>query len=764
VKRFLIHHRFRLLLAAALTVVGAAMLIWSVQEYDRVQAREMERLSLQSKVVEDNLTRQLTAISLSLTAIRSDLPGWLSENKGYQEALHTLERLGAAIPAVRTFLVTDANGIVTLSNRLGLLGFDAFARDYVQAPLKALNLRLLYVSPPFKSSVDNSYLISLTQVLLDGQGRFDGVVSAAVDPPDIDILLNSVRYADDMKVLLAHGDGTVFLSQPQSSGALGGDLSTLTPFGYSRSPEAGVAGQDARVLSSTRGEQLSVMRSIAPSALGMDKPLRVVLMRQRSAVFAGWHRDVRHGALFFVFLSLIGVAGLQLLERRRVQNIVAAKRLKLATEASGVGIWEFDLLSKCYYWDEAMFKLFGLTPKGVSERNDEWQRLLSAQDLKRMRDATRLTINQGQTFDMIFQVTRPDGQVRAMRNRAALYADDLGVPRRLIGATEDVTERRQHEAEQRVAAVAFESADSMLVADADSKILRVNTAFSLLFGYSAQEVIGKNPRLLQSGRHQAADYHDMWMQLRRDHRWRGEIWNQRKTGEKIACSLSITAVCDEEGQVTHYVATHTDITLRRAAEEEVKRLAFYDPLTGLPNRRLLSDRLQQAISQAHRARGQVAMLFVDLDKFKPVNDRYGHAAGDVLLGLVAQRLLACVRESDTVARLGGDEFVLLLPDIRETQDAVLVAGKIHAQLRLPFALPGAVAVCLSSSTGIAIYPVHGNNEAELSRSADVAMYAAKADGRDCFLVYAPEMEGHTGKPVERAAVSTQPLNQRSLPT
>ena len=187
-------------------------------------------------------------------------------------------------------------------------------------------------------------------------------------------------------------------------------------------------------------------------------------------------------------------------------------------------------------------------------------------------------------------------------------------------------------------------------------------------------------------------------------------------------------------------------------------------MTGLPNRRLLSDRLQQAISQARRARGQWALLFIDLDRFKPVNDRYGHAVGDALLGLVAQRLLACVRESDTVVRVGGDEFLVLLPDIRETQDTLVVAAKIYAQLGRPFDLPSGVQVTIASSTGIAIYPSHGNDEVELSRSADVAMYAAKAAGRDCFLVFSPEMGRRDESTALVGAAATPPMNPESEPT
>ncbi|PIW06600.1 MAG: hypothetical protein COW39_16340 [Comamonadaceae bacterium CG17_big_fil_post_rev_8_21_14_2_50_60_13] len=280
----------------------------------------------------------------------------------------------------------------------------------------------------------------------------------------------------------------------------------------------------------------------------------------------------------------------------------------------------------------------------------------------------------------------------------------------------------------------------MLVTNAQVEILRVNQAFTHLFGYASSEVLGKNPSIFKSGRHDAAFFSDMWRELMQQHSWQGEIWNTRKNGEEFPCWQSITAVCDEAGVVTNYVATHTDITLRKAAEDEVKRLAFFDPLTNLPNRRLLTDRLHQAVAHAKRDNSQLALIFVDLDKFKPVNDKHGHAAGDQLLQSVAHRLRTCVRESDTVARVGGDEFVVLLDGITHSNDARQVAEKIHATLLAPFQLTNGQRVHISSSAGLAFYPEHGQDEATLSRHADLAMYAAKAAGRDQYVVYQEAME------------------------
>jgi diguanylate cyclase (GGDEF)-like protein/PAS domain S-box-containing protein len=492
--------------------------------------------------------------------------------------------------------------------------------------------------------------------------------------------------------------------------------------------------------STTGALSLITMRSISSAGLVMDKPLVLVLSQPEDALLVVWKSDVLNLTAAYVVLVVIGVLGVLFFQRQRTQNEVVGKRLQLATEASGVGIWEFDLVTKKYQWDDTMFTLFGLNPKSVGPRNDDWIKLLTLLDLQRMRDATRATIKHDQPFGITFQIRRPDGQLRFMRNRAALYSDGAGAPRRLIGIAEDVTKRQQQETELRIAAAAFESNESMMVTNAQVEILRINSAFSALFGYSSADVVGRHPGLLKSGQHEREFYEAMWGQLKQHHCWQGEVLNRRKNGEEFPCWLCITAVRDDAGVVTHYVANQTDITLRKAAEDEVKRQALFDPLTQLPNRRLLSDRIDQALSKAKRDGGQLALIFVDLDKFKPVNDGFGHAAGDLLLQAVAHRLRTCVRESDTVARVGGDEFVVLLNSVQQTSDATLVAEKIHAALRLAFDLPQGQSVQISSSAGLALYPEHGSDEASLSQHADVAMYAAKAGGRDQYVVYEPALE------------------------
>jgi diguanylate cyclase (GGDEF)-like protein/PAS domain S-box-containing protein len=736
VKRVLRRWSLWLLLAAMLGAVGAMLVLDLLRERERAELQELESLSAQAKVIQDKLISQLNTINRSLLFVQQAVPHWRTSPAGQLEGLRTLKNMETAIPSVRTFLVLDAQGVVTFSNREELLARNFYPPDYVPEPLTTLDAGRLYVSAP-QRSVLNTELVNLTRALLDPQGRFVGLVAVGIDRQDLDTLLNSVRDGNDLQVALVQGDGKLLSSQPQAAVP---DTAALEPFfsEHLRSRRDNSDFMDA--VSANGALNLIAMRTISPVGLALEKPLVLVLSRPEDALLAVWKSDVLNLTAAYVLLVVIGVLGVLLFQRQRTQNVVVGKRLQLATEASGVGIWEFDLVTKKYQWDNTMFTLFGLDPTAASPRNDDWIKLLTPQDLQRMRDATRATIKHDQPFSITFQIRRPDGQVRFMRNRAALYSDGDGAPLRLIGVAEDVTQRKQQEAELSIAATAFESHESMIVTNAQVEILRVNLAFTSLFGYTSDEVVGRHPRLLKSGRHEREFYAAMWAELTQHHSWQGEVWNKRKSGEEFPCRLCITAVRDEGGVVTHYVANQTDITLRKAAEDEVKRLAFFDPLTQLPNRRLLTDRIHQALSKAKRDGGQLALIFVDLDKFKPINDRYGHAAGDQLLQAVAHRLRVCVRESDTVARVGGDEFVVLLTVVHQTSDATCVAEKIHASLRLPFDLPLGQSVQISSSIGVALYPEHGLDEATLSHHADVAMYTAKTGGRDQYVVYAPTLD------------------------
>jgi diguanylate cyclase (GGDEF)-like protein/PAS domain S-box-containing protein len=319
-------------------------------------------------------------------------------------------------------------------------------------------------------------------------------------------------------------------------------------------------------------------------------------------------------------------------------------------------------------------------------------------------------------------------------HRAPFIPPGSGEPG-IISAILDITERKQHEERLRLAETVFQAAaDAIMVTDAMGVIQSINPAFTHITGYSRTEAIGQTPRLLRSERHDKPFYARFWRTLAEAGCWSGEIWQRHKSGKTYPAWESIEAVRDPEGHITQYVAFFSDITQRKLAEQEIFFRANYDPLTGLPNRSLLHERIDQALKRAHRHDRRVGLMFLDLDRFKQVNDTLGHAWGDALLCQTADRLKNCIRESDTLARYSGDEFVLVLADMIHDQDTHVLAEKVIERISEQFDLNDS-AIHIGVSIGIVLYPDHGADAATLLRHADLAMYQAKMAGRNTYRKY-----------------------------
>jgi len=304
-------------------------------------------------------------------------------------------------------------------------------------------------------------------------------------------------------------------------------------------------------------------------------------------------------------------------------------------------------------------------------------------------------------------------------------------------------EAQEAVAEDRIRLLAdvFEhSGEAILVTDAANRIIDVNAAFTRLTGYAADEVRGQNPRIISAGRLSQDDYRAMWQAILEEGRWQGEIWDRRKDGSCYPKLLTITTLHDAAGAITHYIGSFTDITARKAAEEKIHHLAHHDSLTGLPNRLSLRGRLDQAIAAARRDGQRLAVMFIDMDRFKTINDSLGHEIGDKLLVEVARRLKHCVRESDAVARLGGDEFVVVVTGIADdaVTTAAAVAEKIQRLLAQPYAIVDP-ALHSTPSIGISVFPEDGADVDVLMKNADTAMYHAKNRGRNNFQFFTAGM-------------------------
>lgn len=351
------------------------------------------------------------------------------------------------------------------------------------------------------------------------------------------------------------------------------------------------------------------------------------------------------------------------------------------------------------------------------------------------------TITAGQEWRGVFHNKRKDGSIYWEAASISGLRGDHGDITHYIAVKEDITARKRAEDQLRMNATVFETAsEGILVTDANNRVMTVNPAFTRITGYQPEEIVGKDPKILSSGRHDPEFYHSMWEQIHRKGFWSGEVWNRRKDGSIYPEWISIVEMRDEKSdKVKEYVAVFSDISQRKRDEEQIRRQANYDALTGLPNRSLFFDRLNQAVISARREKWLLGLLFVDLDRFKAVNDTFGHVMGDEILQEVGERLKVCVRDSDTVARLGGDEFVVLVHDLAEVNDAALVADKVIDQMSAPFLISGRK-VSLGASIGITIYPEDTQNAEEMMRNADMAMYRAKEGGRNRYQFFTVGMQ------------------------
>ncbi len=395
------------------------------------------------------------------------------------------------------------------------------------------------------------------------------------------------------------------------------------------------------------------------------------------------------------------------------------------------------------YWNAASERLYGYTAQeALGRHRTELIIPAAAQEQVRAAMARRVAGREDMEAEETVRRHKDGSEVAVFSSYARVEQADGSVE--LFCFDIDLAERRRAEAELRIAAIAFEAQEGMLVTGADRKILRVNQAFTRITGYEAYEVFGTIPHMFSSSWHDADFYAAMEQALQRDGKWEGEIWSRRKSGDVFPEWLNVTAVADHLGRTCNYVATFTDITQRKAAEDQIRQLAFYDPLTGLPNRRMLMDRLQHALAASERTGAHGALLFIDLDHFKTLNDTLGHDKGDILLQQVAQRLVGAVRGDDTVARLGGDEYVVMLEGLGTQGEgaaaqATAVGEKLITVLNQPYNLAGNE-YHSTPSVGIALYSGRNSGIDDLLKQADLAMYQAKGAGRNRMRFFDPQMQ------------------------
>lgn len=449
-------------------------------------------------------------------------------------------------------------------------------------------------------------------------------------------------------------------------------------------------------------------------------PVRLTLLQ----TYKGWGFVLLTAALLF---ALIGHY-----RRQDMQRVAALRerdeRLRLAHSVAVIGVWELDLQSQRTIWSEETEALYGLTPGSFGGSQQAWLDLIHLDDRRSVMAAMEVCFAKPEPFSFEYRIRHPNGEERWLLTQGNTTFDDSGRPLRLLGINMDITERKHSEQQQRQAMAVYEnSRDGIIITDTQANIVSINPAVAEICGYHETELIGKNPSVLKSGRHPRSFYQQMWSAIENHGGWSGEIWNRRKDASVYPAWLSISTVHDAQGKLINYAGVFTDLTHLKHSEAELEHLATHDPLTGLPNRRLLDTRLKYAIQQAQRHRYGLVVLLVDLDRFKDINDSFGLNAGDQVLQEMARRLVDCMGDGDTVSRHGGDELQVLIEEVSDPRQAAHIAEKILAALRKPYEMDGSQ-FYLTASIGISLHPDNGDTPELLIRNADAAVHRAKEQG------------------------------------
>jgi diguanylate cyclase (GGDEF)-like protein/PAS domain S-box-containing protein len=485
--------------------------------------------------------------------------------------------------------------------------------------------------------------------------------------------------------------------------------------------------EDVFESNSIKSCELSFKQASSTKHLGLKLPLY-------AAVHAVADDDKKYCLVVAVDISTRKIA-----ERKKAQAVL--RRHKQVIGAAMDGFWITDEQGVLEEVNEAYARMSGYSVQELVGMNIS-QLEVSEGSVEVNAHIHKLMQQGSDRFET--QHRRKDGSVIDIEVSSTFLPES----KEIFVFSHDITQRKQAEQALRIAAATFETQDAILITDAQANIIRVNRAFTEITGYDAEDVIGKNPRILSSGREDKVFYFEMWKHLLEQGCWAGEIWDRRKNGEIYPKWMTLTAVKNEHGETTQYVAIFSDITMRKQMDEQIRQLAFYDTLTKLPNRRLLNERLSQTMMASKRSGCYGAVMFLDLDNFKPLNDMHGHVIGDLLLIEAADRLKGCVREIDTVARFGGDEFMVMISELyadkaESTAQAEIVAEKIRSVLSAPYYLnispegepELSVEHRCTVSIGVVVFINHQGSQEDILKWADEAMYQAKDAGRNLIRFY-----------------------------
>ncbi len=744
-------------LCLALASMWLLLALWLHNERRVAREHESEKLQSLVQTLDGIVSQQLIAIQAALQTVDAEYPSWRRDQK-QADGEAVLQTLTRAMPGVRLLLVVDASGRIQASSMPELLGRDVSDRPYFRQSRQRPQEGLLHITPPFQTLLDDRS-VALARSLHDAEGHWQGVIVASLDPNYFALVLATVQPSEDTWAAIAHEGGTIFAVQPHMEAWIGGNIldrpgSVLENHLRSGQP-ASLHLQQSGLSHDLR---LVAARTVSPDSLWLDQRLHVAVGPSLRSVEGLWRRQLFSALLGGSVLSLLALLGLYLYQRRRrlVEHLRqqqrrterdSAARTALALDGAELGLWDWNLVTGETRFDARWCAMLGHEPHEIEGHVRAWEDRLHPDDSAGVREQLRRYLAGELThYTQDYRLRHRAGHwVWIHANGRIMARDAERRPTRVVGTHMDISATKWAEAQlqaqaQHTQAILDHMVDGMITMNAQGRIDAINPAACRMFGYEAGELVGQRVELLMPAteRPHHAGHVRRYLETRVPHviGIGRDVSGQRKDGSIFPMSLAVSQV-ERDGEPL-FIGLTRDITERRKAEAEIEQLAFYDSLTGLPNRRLLLDRLNQALAINRRTQRHGAVLFIDLDNFKALNDTLGHGMGDRVLVGVGRRLQAALRTEDTIARWGGDEFVVVLQDLgQNAQVAALhaeaAAEKLLRVLGQPHPLDGHQHHS-TPSIGIVIWGGDVSSSEDLLKHADHAMYQAKAAGRNrlCF--------------------------------
>jgi diguanylate cyclase (GGDEF)-like protein/PAS domain S-box-containing protein len=730
-------------------------------------------LSQPALLIIPKLINIAAGLLIILLLLRSWLPKELSERK---EILFTLEKtkkssfdnqiLFTSISNGTTdaFIFADANrDIISVNRNLEImLGYSAdelvgenvsilyrSIEEYEQYGQMYFNQTAEEKVKPYDVNYqhkDGSIIVGETSriVVKDVDGQIQGYMGLIRDVTERNKTEKELQASQ--AALNYHIQNTPFgyISRDKNSNCIEMNKSAEVIFGYSEDEVKGRCLLDLLVPEAIRADVENVIQQLLQNNKGSIN-INENITKDGRSIICEWHNTpiVNENGEVVGVKSLIQditeirqsqIALLETQHKLRVQN----RRYAEVLWGADIGTWEWNALTGKVIFNERWAEMLGYSLQELEPISlDTWEQRLHPDDVNKTKEMLmRCSVGKTETLECEFRMQHKNGDWIWIldRGRGVQWTND-GKAIRLSGTHQDITKSKQTEEELKLAASVFTYArECITITDTHGVIVDVNDAFCVTTGYSRNEVIGQNPRLLQSGRHSREFYKQMWGSLEKNGHWTGEIWNKRKNGQVYPELLTISSVLDDAGIVKNYVALFNDITQIKEHQEQLERIAHYDALTRLPNRTLLLDRLTQSIKHTKRQKSLLVVAFLDLDGFKEVNDTYGHAVGDELLITISTRIKAALRNDDTLARVGGDEFVAVMGNVESLQSCEPLFEQLLLAASEPIFL-GGIKLEVSVSIGVATYPQDGTDADQLIRIADQAMYVAKQEGKNRYRLY-----------------------------